>query len=68
MLGAVYAILGGVAPLLVDDDTYMPRYVRMTHLVEVGISNFLFGLAVRKLVTPAHPAAARQRAAAHSLG
>lgn len=49
ILGAVYAVLGGVAPLIVDDNTYMPYNVRMAHLVEVGISNFVFGLVVGKL-------------------
>lgn len=43
VLGVVYAILGGVAPLLVDNP-WMPGEVRMPHLIEVGVSNFLFGL------------------------
>lgn len=37
VLGLVYAILGGVAPLMVEDNPYMPREVRMPHLVEVGV-------------------------------
>ena len=51
-LGVVYAVLGGVAPLIVDNNTYMPRDVRMAHLVEVGISNFAFGMVVGWLFRP----------------
>lgn len=46
VLGLLYAVLGGVAPLLVDDNPYLPSAVRMPHLVEVGVSNFLFGIVV----------------------
>jgi hypothetical protein len=53
-LGMVYAILGGIAPLLADGNPYMPREVRMPHLIEVGGSNFLFGLAAGRLVSPAN--------------
>lgn len=52
VLGAVYSILGGVAPLLAENNQYMPPEVRMPHLFEVGGSNFLFGLAVGRLVRP----------------
>jgi hypothetical protein len=50
VLGLVYAVLGGVAPLLVDGNPYLPREVRMPHLVEVGVSNFVFGILVGWLV------------------
>lgn len=45
-LGLLYSILGAVAPLLVADNPYMPEEIRMLHLIEAGISNFLFGLVV----------------------
>lgn len=41
--GLTLAILGGVAPLLVPNP-FMPHEIRMPHLVEVGVSNFLFGV------------------------
>lgn len=43
VLGLAFSILGGVAPLL-PDNPYMPADVRLAHGVEVGVSNFLFGL------------------------
>jgi hypothetical protein len=46
VLGLIYAVLGGVAPLLADNNPYLPRAVRIPHLVEVGVSNFLFGMVV----------------------
>jgi hypothetical protein len=46
VLGLIYAVLGGVAPLLADHNPYLPRAVRIPHVVEVGVSNFLFGMVV----------------------
>lgn len=51
VLGLVYSVVGGVAPLLLDNP-YMPQAVRMAHMVEVGVSNFLFGLVVARLIRP----------------
>jgi hypothetical protein len=39
------SVLGGVAPLLLAG-SYMPTAVRWAHAVEVGVSNFLFGLVL----------------------
>jgi hypothetical protein len=39
----VMAILGGIAPLL-PDNPYLPEAIRRVHMVEVSVSNFLFGL------------------------
>jgi hypothetical protein len=44
-LALVYAIIGGVAPML-PDNPYMPADVRFYHGIEVTISNFIFGLVV----------------------
>ena len=51
ILGLIFAVLGGVAPLLADGNPYMPSYVRYWHMVEVGVSNFLFGLIAARLLT-----------------
>ena len=45
----VMAVLGGIAPLL-PDNPYLPEAIRRVHLVEVGVSNFLFGLLGALLV------------------
>jgi hypothetical protein len=49
VLALVYSVVGGVAPLLLDNP-YMPQSVRLAHMVEVGVSNFLFGLVVARLM------------------
>ncbi|MBL8232170.1 MAG: hypothetical protein JNL98_26980 [Bryobacterales bacterium] len=59
VLASVYSVIGGVALLLASDNPYMPREVRMPHLVEVGVSNFLFGLITGKLLALRNPAPAR---------
>jgi hypothetical protein len=43
--GTALSVVGGIAPLLLPNP-YLPAAVRMVHLWEVGISNFLFGCAV----------------------
>jgi hypothetical protein len=40
--GLTLSLLGGVAPLLLPTDIF-PDSVRLAHLFEVGISNFIFG-------------------------
>jgi hypothetical protein len=42
-VAATLAVVGGIAPLMVPNP-YMPAPVRLAHGVEVGVSNFLFGL------------------------
>jgi hypothetical protein len=54
MLGLCFAVLGGVAPLLLPNP-YMPVPVRIAHTVEVGLSNFVFGLAVAFLIVTRRP-------------
>jgi hypothetical protein len=42
LAGLTFSILGGIAPLILPNP-YLPEAVRRVHLVEVGISNLLFG-------------------------
>ena len=48
-LGIVYSFAGGIAPLL-PENPYMPADIRLAHAVEVGVSNFLFGIIVGLLL------------------
>lgn len=43
LTGLTFSILGGIAPLIQPNE-FMPAYVRFGHGLEVGISNFVFGL------------------------
>lgn len=57
VLGLVYSVIGGVAPLL-PDNPYMPADIRFYHGIEVSVSNFIFGVVVgllysRRKLTPA---------------
>jgi hypothetical protein len=52
LIAATLALLGGVAPLLVPNP-YMPASIRYPHMVEVGVSNFIFGLVAARLLRPA---------------
>jgi len=45
VLALVYAVIGGVAPML-PDNPYIPSDIRFYHGIEVTLSNFLFGMAV----------------------
>jgi hypothetical protein len=56
VLGLAYSVLGGLAPLLLDNP-YMPADIRFYHAIETGVSNFLFGLAVGFLARPSAPSA-----------
>jgi hypothetical protein len=48
-IGLVFAILGGIAPLIPPNDL-MPAYVRLGHAFEVGISNSAYGLILGYLL------------------
>ncbi|MDH4298951.1 MAG: hypothetical protein OEV74_21960 [Cyclobacteriaceae bacterium] len=48
-IGLVFAVLGGIAPLL-PPNALMPGYVRLGHGFEVGISNFLYGFILSYLL------------------
>jgi hypothetical protein len=54
VLGLCYSILGGIAPLLLPN-AFMPVAIRIAHSMEVGISNFIFGLVVACLLVPRTP-------------
>ncbi len=47
-IGLVFAILGGIAPLIQPNEL-MPLYIRIGHSFEVGISNFVYGLVLAYL-------------------
>ena len=49
LIGAALSILGGIAPLLPPNEM-MPEQVRMVHMAEVGVSNFLFGLVLARVL------------------
>jgi len=49
LIGLIFSIFGGIAPLIQPNE-YMPGYVRIGHLFEVGISNFLYGLVLGYLL------------------
>jgi hypothetical protein len=51
VIGLAFSVVGGIAPLL-QDNVFMPPDIRWIHLVEVGISNFLFGAIVALLLRP----------------
>lgn len=50
-LGACLSILGGIAPLLLPNQ-YMPLSIRVPHLFEVGISNFVYGVLLGYIMIP----------------
>ena len=50
LVGAVFSIFGGIAPLIMPGDEFMPGYVRFGHAFEVGISNFLYGVILVYLI------------------
>jgi hypothetical protein len=53
-LGLALAVLGGIAPLL-PENSLMPDYVRLPHTIEIGVSNFIYGVILAWLFVPAHP-------------
>jgi hypothetical protein len=59
VLGLCFSVLGGIAPLLLPN-AYMPVPILIAHSIEVGVSNFLYGLAVAWLVVPRRSAIGEQ--------
>lgn len=56
-LGLALSILGGAVPLL-PDNALMPPNIRLAHSIEIGVSNFIFGVILAYLFPPrALPAA-----------
>ena len=49
LIGITFSVLGGIAPLIPPNEL-MPAFVRLGHGLEVGISNFLFGLLIAFLL------------------
>lgn len=49
IVGLVFSIIGGIAPLISPNE-FMPANIRLVHGIEVGISNFLYGMALAYLM------------------
>ena len=49
LIGLVFSIIGGIAPLIPPSE-FMPANIRLVHGIEVGISNFLYGMALAYLL------------------
>ena len=49
LIGLAFSVFGGIAPLIQSNEL-MPAYVRYGHLVEVGISNFVYGFSLAYLL------------------
>lgn len=49
LTGLMLSFIGGIAPLM-NVNEFMPFFVRMGHLFEVGISNFIFGFLASLLM------------------
>ena len=49
IIGLAFSVIGGIAPLL-PDNPFMPLAVRLPHMIEVGVSNFLFGFITALLL------------------
>jgi hypothetical protein len=61
-IGFMFAVL--MSDLLLLPNPYMPESVRMSHLVETALSNFIFGAFVGWLLTNRHAFANTTRHAA----
>lgn len=49
IVGLAFSVIAGIAPLL-PDNRFMPLAVRLPHMAEVGVSNFVFGFIVALLL------------------
>ncbi len=47
--GAALSVLGGIAPLL-PPNPIMPEHIRMVHMAEIGVSNFLAGILMVRIL------------------
>jgi hypothetical protein len=54
VLGIAFALIAGLAPLAAENPL-MPAYVRAAHAVEIGVSNFIFGIILVWLIGPQRP-------------
>ena len=51
ILGLCLSVFGGIAPLLLPNQ-YLPADILPYHMIEIGVSNFLLGLAAALLLVP----------------
>ncbi len=49
VIGGIFAIVGGIAPLIPPNE-FMPAFIRRAHGVEVGVSNFLYGMLLFRIL------------------
>jgi len=49
LIGGIFSILGGIAPLIPPNEL-MPPNIRFAHSFEVGISNFIYGMLASYLL------------------
>ena len=49
LIGGIFSILGGIAPLIPPNEL-MPPNIRLAHGFEVGISNFIYGMLASYLL------------------
>lgn len=49
IIGLVFSVIGGIAPLIPPSE-FMPANIRLVHGIEVGISNFLYGMTLAYLL------------------
>lgn len=54
--GLALSVIGGIAPLVIPGNPYLPDSIRLVHLVEVGVSNFVFGAVAALLLDRDAPA------------
>jgi hypothetical protein len=50
-LGLALSLLGGAVPLL-PDNPFMPANIRFAHTIEIGVSNFIYGVVLAYLFVP----------------
>jgi len=50
LIGVFFAIIGGIAPLVIPQGELMPDYIRFGHAFEVGFSNSLYGFILTYLM------------------
>lgn len=50
-LGLAFSVLGGIAPLVLPNPL-IPANVRLAHGIEIGVSNFIYGVILARLLAP----------------
>ncbi len=66
LIGVFFAIIGGIASLVIPQGELMPDYIRFGHAFEVGFSNSLYGFILTYLMGQKIPTAANVPAAGNT--